>query len=457
MTTLLIQGGRLIDPARDVDATSDVLVEGGVVREVSLERDGLSGAARGGQVIDAEGCIVTPGLIDPHVHLREPNPAHEETILTGALASARGGFTTVCCMPNTNPPLDSAELIEFVRQRAVRANQAGGARVYPVGCGTKGRAGREPAEIGAMHEAGAVAFSDDGDAVADAEVLRRVLTNVRSVGSVFMQHCQDPVKTVGGVMNAGMLATRLGLTGWPGEAEYELLARDVELNRAIGCRYHAQHLSCAESVAVIRSARAARQPVSGEAAPHHMLLTEDACATYDPNTKVNPPLRSRADVNAIKQGVADGTITVLATDHAPHPMQRKNLSFAEAPFGFSMIECALPLYIKAVIDDGVLDWPGMIRLMTINAAQLVGLDKLGFGSLAPAPGSHRPQASPADITIIDPAHEWTIEPANFVSRGRNCPFAGWRVKGAAVATIVGGRVVHALQGGRLKGAAAMHI
>jgi dihydroorotase len=296
-----------------------------------------------------------------------------------------------------------------------------------------------------MHEAGAVAFSDDGDAIADPEVLRRVLTQVKAVGSVFMQHCQDPRKTVGSAMNAGANATRFGLTGWPAEAEFELLARDVELNRTIGARYHAQHLSCAESVHVIRKARASRQPVSGEAAPHHMLLTDNACASYDPNTKVNPPLRTQADVEAIRQGVAEGAVTVLATDHAPHPMHRKGMSYAEAPFGFSSIECALALYIKALIDDGVIDWPAMIRMMTINAAQLVGLDKLGYGALT--------AGSPADVTIIDPSHEWTIEPANFVSRGRNCPFAGWRVRGAALATIVGGRIVWLRDRARMTGAA----
>lgn len=440
MTPLIIQAGRVVDPARHVDATADVLVEAGVVRAISTKPGEL--AAANATVLNAEGCIVTPGLIDPHVHLREPNPAHEETILTGALASARGGFTTVCCMPNTNPPLDSAEIIEFVRERAVHAMQAGGARVYPVGCGTVGRAGERVADIAGMHEAGAVGFSDDGDAVADDDVLRKVLTGVKAVGSVFMQHCQDPAMTRGSVMNAGPLATRLGLTGWPREAEFQLLERDIELNRAIGCRYHAQHVSCAESVDAIRRARAAKLPVSGEAAPHHMLLTEEACATFDPNFKVNPPLRTRADMEAVKRGVADGTLTVLATDHAPHPMQRKQLSFAEAPFGFSMIECALPLYMRALIDDDVLDWPAMIAMMTIQAAKLVGLDALGFGTLAPG--------GPADITVIDPAHEWTIEPAKFVSRGRNCPFAGWNVKGAAMATIVGGRVVHVLDASRVK-------
>jgi dihydroorotase len=445
---LLIKDGRLIDPARGVDQTADVLVAGGVVRSVSFSPGELKSAIPEGQVLDAEGCFVTPGLIDPHVHLREPNPAHEETIRSGALASARGGFTTVCCMPNTNPPLDSAALIEFVRERAIHAMQAGGARVYPVGCGTVGRQGREPAEIAAMHDAGAVGFSDDGDAIADADVLRRVLTKVKGVGSVFMQHCQDPRKTVGSAMNEGAVATRLGLVGWPADAETELLARDINVNRTVGARYHAQHLSCAGSVDVICAAQSGGQPVSGEAAPHHMLLTDEACATYDPNTKVNPPLRSRADVEAIKHGVAEGVITVLATDHAPHPMHRKSLSFAEAPFGFSSIECALALYIKALIVDGVIDWSAMIRMMTINAAQLVGLDTLGYGSLA--------AGSPADITVIDPGHEWTIDSTAFVSRGRNCPFAGWRVKGAALATIVGGRVAYLRNQARMTGAAPQH-
>lgn len=447
MKQLLIKGGRLIDPAHGVDETADVLLVDGTVREISTHPGALKPADADGAVIDAEGCIVSPGLIDPHVHLRDPHPAHEETILSGGLACARGGFTTVCCMPNTSPALDSAAMIEFVRRRAAEALQAGGARVHAVGAATIGRAGEVPTDIEAICEAGAVAFSDDGDAVADEEVLRLVLMQVKAVGSVFMQHCQDPRETFGSVMNAGPVAMRLGLIGWPREAEHELLARDIKLNRGIGARYHAQHLSCAESVEEIRKARAARLPVTGEAAPHHMLLTDEACASYDPNTKVNPPLRTQRDVRAVKEGVADGTITVLGTDHAPHPLHKKSLSFADAPFGFSTIECALALYVKALIEDGVLDWPAMLRMMTINAATLVGLDAHGFGSLAPG--------SPADVTVIDPSHEWTIDPGAFISRGRNCPFAGWRVRGGAAATIIGGRAVHLRDRNRISGTAAV--
>lgn len=445
MHGILISSGRVIDPATGLDRIADVLVVDGVVREIA-EAGGLKSADPGTGVVrlDAQGCIVSPGLIDPHVHLREPHPAHEETILTGALACARGGFTTVCCMPNTSPALDSVAMMEFVRSRAMHAMQAGGARVYPVGCGTIGRQGKEPADIGAMSNAGAVAISDDGDAIADADVMRTVLSQVKASKSVFMQHCQDPAMTVGSAMNAGPVATRLGLVGWPAEAEVSIVERDIELNRSIGAKYHAQHMSCAGSVEAIRKARAAGEPVSGEAAPHHLLLTDEACASFDPNTKVNPPLRTQRDVDAIKQGVADGTLTILATDHAPHPMHKKSLSFAEAPFGFSSIECALALYTKAIIDGHVLDWPAMLRLMTINAAQLVGLDKLGFGSLK--------VGSPADITVIDPNHTWTIDTADFVSRGRNCPFQGWNVRGKAIATIISGNIVHTEDASRLTGA-----
>jgi len=430
MRELLIQGGRLIDPARGIDRTADLLLADGIVHAISF----MPGELHVSHTLNAEGCIVSPGLIDPHVHLREPNPAHEETILTGARASAAGGFTSVCCMPNTNPPLDSVQLIEFVRQRATHATQAGGARVYPIGCGTLERLGEIPAEISAMHDAGAVGFSDDGDAIADPVVMRHVLERVKAAGSIFMQHCQDPALTQGSAMNGGPLAARLGLVGWPAEAEVRIVERDIELNRAVGARYHAQHMSCAGSVEAIRKARREGQPVSGEAAPHHLLLTEQECAGFDPNTKVNPPLRTAHDVEAIRSAVADGTLTVLATDHAPHPMHRKSLSFAEAPFGFSCIECALALYIKALIQDGVLDWPAMLRMMTIEPARLVNLDRLGYGSL--------PVGAPADVTVIDPAHEWTITPEHFISRGRNCPFSGWRVQGHAVATIIGGTIVH---------------
>jgi dihydroorotase len=422
----LITGGRVIDPASGFDQTADVIVEDGVVREISttpLERDTRMG------IVDAEGCIVCPGLIDIHVHFREPHPTHRETIASGAASAINGGFTTVCVMPNTVPPLDSATMVEFIQHKAMLADQS---RVFVIGCATKGRKGEEPAEIGSMVRAGAVGFTDDGECVDDAGVICKVLRTVRSVDSVFMQHCQERSLTRGGVMNAGPLATKLGLGGWPTVAEEVIIERDVRLNRDIGARYHAQHVSSGGSVDILRRARAEKQPVSGEVSPHHLLLTEAACADYDTNAKMNPPLRTQREIDALKKAVADGTIDVLATDHAPHPPETKNTDFASASFGIVGLDCALPLYIQALIEDGVIDWPAMLAMMTINPARLVGVHRHGLGSIK--------VGETADITIIDPQMNWKIDPSEFASVGRNCPFGGRNVKGRAVAAMVGGRL-----------------
>jgi len=430
--SILIRGGRVIDPATGMDETADVLIQGGIVRAVSGTRGRLKSDAPQSErvsIIDAEGCIVAPGLVDIHVHLREPHPTHRETIASGAASAINGGFTTVCCMPNTNPALDSAALVEFIHHKA---SLAGLARVFTVGCASKGRKGEELAEIGSMAKAGAVGFSDDGEVVADAGLMQNVLRTCQAFDRVFMQHCQEPSLTRGGMMNAGPLATKLGLTGWPAIAEEIIIERDVRLNREIGCRYHAQHLSSGGSVDIIRRAHQAKQPVTGEVSPHHLLLTEAACAGYDTNAKMNPPLRTSADIDALKKAVAEGVITVLATDHAPHLPETKQTDFAAASFGVVGLDCALPLYAKALIDDGVLDWPTMLAMMTIYPARLVGLDQLGIGRLA--------TGLPADITIIDPEHHWCIDPAAFKTVARNCPFLGWEVKGRAETVIVGGQI-----------------
>ena len=428
---ILIQGGRVIDPASGFDQTADVLIQDGIVREISTQGNGMKSVGREfrGRVIDAEGCIVAPGLVDIHVHFREPSPTHRETVASGAASAINGGFTTVCCMPNTTPPLDSAAWVEFIHHKAQLAEKA---RVFVVGCATKGRKGEELAEIGSMVKAGAVAFSDDGEVVADAGVMAKALRTIAAYDSVFMQHCQEPTLTRGGVMNAGPLATKLGLGGWPAIAEEIIIERDIRLNRDIGCRYHAQHVSSGGSVEIIRKARAANHPVSGEVSPHHLLLTENACDGYDTNAKMNPPLRTQRDIDQLKEGVADGTITVLATDHAPHLPETKNTDFASASFGIVGLDCALPLYINALIEGGVIDWPALLAMMTITPARLVRLDQLGIGRIA--------KGLSGDITVIDPNLEWTIRTDEFASVGRNCPFEGWEVTGRAVATIVGGKL-----------------
>jgi len=438
MADLLLTGGRIIDPASGLDQTGDVLIRGGVVADIST-----SSLTSDAPTINCEGCIVSPGLLDIHVHFRDPDQAgtHEETIATGAAAAVAGGFTSVCCMPNTTPAIDSRAVVEAIQRRGEAANLA---RVFPVACGSIGRAGETVAPILDLVEAGAAAISDDGDGIADAGVMRRVLSLVAAADSVFMQHCQDPTLTRGAAMNAGPLATRLGLGGWPREAEELMLRRDLVLNRSIGARYHAQHLSVAESVTALREARAEGQPATGEASPHHLLLTEDACDGWNTLAKVNPPLRTAGDVAAITQGIAEGTITVLATDHAPHPAHSKNTDFASAAFGMVGLECALSLYREALIDGGVLDWPAMLAMMTCEPAAVSGLHHLGLGRLE--------VGGPADITVIDPDAAWTVEAARFCSKGRNCPFEGRAVRGRALATIVAGHLRHQSAGDRVDSA-----
>ncbi len=427
MADLLIQGGRVIDPASGFDQTADLLISDGVVAAIGpLPHDG------GVERIDAEGCIVAPGFIDVHVHFREPDPDHRETIAAGCAAAAGGGFTSICCMPNTRPPIDSPELVDFVQRRGRLAR---GSRVFAAGCASEARRGRRPARIAAMSEAGAVAFTDDGDCVVDAGLMAGILKTVRAARRCFMQHCQEPAMTRGASMNAGALATRLALGGWPAEAEQVIIERDVRLNRDIGCRYHAQHLSSRGSVELIREAvRGGGQPVTAEASPHHLSLTEHRCDGYDTSAKVNPPLRTADDVAGLKEGIADGSITILATDHAPHPPQSKLVEFEAAAFGIVGLETALPLYLNALVEDGVIDLPAMLAMMTCHPAGLLGIDRMGLGALA--------VGGPADVTVFDPHLEWVIRAGEFASTGRHCPFEGRAVRGRVIATVVAGRTVH---------------
>ena len=425
MPDLLIQGGRILDPLSGFDQTADLLISDGVVAAI-----GHLPHEDGTERLDAEGCIVAPGLIDVHVHFREPDPQHHETIAAGCAAAARGGFTAVCCMPNTRPPIDGPQLVDHVRQRG---RDAASTRVFAAGCATEGRLGRRPSAIEAMTRAGAVAFTDDGVCVADAGLMQKILKTVRTSGRCFMQHAEEPSMTRGAAMNAGVLATRLALGGWPAEAEQVVLERDFRLNRGIGCRYHAQHLSSSGSVELVRQARSGDQPVTAEASPHHLLLTEELCDGYDTRAKVNPPLRTSNDIDGLKEGIADGTITILATDHAPHPPHRKEVEFEAAAFGIVGLEAALPLYMKALLDDGVIDLCAMLAMMTCNPARVLGIDRMGLGALA--------VGGPADVTVIDPHMEWTIRADEFASTGRNCPFDGWTVRGRAIATVVAGEMV----------------
>jgi dihydroorotase len=425
MATTLLRGGRVLCAASGLDQTADVLLAGGRVAAVSARRGEL--AAGDAAVVDCDGLLVCPGLIDPHVHLREPGGEHKETIASGTAAALAGGFSSVCCMPNTTPCLDSAPLVEFVRLRAREANHA---RVFVAGAATVGRSGEQLAPMAAMARAGAVAFTDDGEGIASAQVMLRVLQMAKAVGRPFMQHCQEPSLTQGASMNSGVLQARLGHGGWPSVAEELMLQRDLMLNRAVGARYHAQHLSAAGSADLLRAARAAGQPVSGEVSPHHLLLTEDACDGDRTDAKMNPPLRTARDVEALRAAVADGTIDVLATDHAPHSPAEKARDFASAPFGIIGLEHALPLYREALVDSGAIGWPRLVELMSLQPARLLGLDAMGLGTLR--------VGAPADVTVIDPDAAWRVDPASGRSKSRNTPFAGRALRGRAVHVFVDG-------------------
>ncbi|HUN80961.1 MAG TPA: dihydroorotase [Phycisphaerae bacterium] len=423
---IIIKNGRVIDPSQSMDSAADVLVQSG---KISAVGPGLKPPASNSEIeiIDATDCIVCPGLIDMHVHLREPGREDAETIASGAAAAAAGGFTAVACMPNTEPAIDSEAMIEFVYRQAARAGKA---RVYPIGAITKGRDGKELAEMGQMVRAGAVAFSDDGVGVADPSVMLRAMQYAAMFDKPIIQHCEDASLATGGCMNAGPTALRLGLAGIPAMAEEIMLQRDLLIAENTGARYHVAHISTAGAVELVREAKSRGVRVSTEVCPHHLLLTEECCDSYDPNYKMNPPLRSARDVEACIAGVLDGTIDCLVTDHAPHNRSLKELDFQAAPFGIVGLETALGLFIKALVAPGHLDWPGLIALMSTNPAKVLGLK---LGTLAPG--------ADADITIIDPQAAWTVDSANFQSKSRNTPFEGWRLSGRANCCIVGGQAV----------------
>jgi dihydroorotase len=419
---LLIHGGRVVDPSQDLDGRFDVMLEDGAVARI----DGRIAKSKGLELLDATGLVVTPGLIDMHVHLREPGYEYKETVATGAAAAVAGGFSAVACMANTNPVNDNGAVTEYIRERA---SEAGLARVYPIGAVSVGLNGTQLAEIGEMHAAGIVAISDDGRPVADAGLMRRALEYSALFHLPVIAHEEDPALVAGGVMNEGPTSFRLGLRGVPAAAEEVMVARDIALLERTGGKLHIAHLSTEGSVDLVRRAKQRGLPVSAEITPHHFTLTDEAVGCYDTNAKMNPPLRTAADVRALVEGLRDGVIDVIATDHAPHHRDEKEVEFERAAHGIIGLETALPLSLRLVREESV-PLAVLLRALTVNPARILGIPCGGVsvGSLA-------------DIAVIDPEWTWNVVTENLRSRSRNTPFGGWDMRGAALATVVGGRVV----------------
>lgn len=421
---ILIKGGRVIDPSRRTDGIADVYLADGRVASVGLNIKGEDGC----QIIEAKGKVVTPGLIDLHVHLREPGFEDLETVATGAMAAAAGGFTAVCAMPNTDPPLDNQGAIGFVISQA---QKAGKARVYPIGTISVGQKGEKLSEFGELLGAGAVAMSDDGKPVMSSHLMRTALEYAKTFGVPVADHCEEITLAEGGAMHEGIVATRLGLKGIPAAAEEIHVARDIILSELTGGHIHLCHMSTSGSAELIRRAKDKGLRVTAEVTPHHFTLTHEACVGYNTNAKMNPPLREAADVEALREALKDGTVDVIATDHAPHHYDAKEREFDDAPNGILGLETAFGLAITELVRPGIVSLPDLLYRMSTRPAQVFKL-----------PGGSLTVGAPADIAILDPEVEWTVEPSRFFSKSRNTPFGGRRLFGRAELTIVRGRVVY---------------
>jgi dihydroorotase len=437
--TLILRGGRVIDPANDIDRVTDVVVRDGRVVRVG------DGGGEDAETLDVSGLVVTPGFVDIHTHLREPGQEHKETVATGTAAAAHGGFTTVCAMPNTTPAIDNRSVVEFVQRQAAGMP----ARVLVIGAITKGRAGKELAEMGELAEAGVIGFSDDGDGVADAQLMRRALEYASRFGLPLIQHPEDPVLIGGGVMHEGWVATRLGLKGRPAAAEEAMVARDIQLAELTGGHVHLTHLTSAGSVELVRQAKRRGLRVTADVTPHHLTLTHDLVlrspaigdGPYDTNAKVNPPLREARDLAACIQGVRDGTLDAVATDHAPHASTDKLSEFDTAAPGLTMLETALGLVLRAV-ESGGLDLATAVARLTVGPVRALGLDRrpglAGLGTLSPG--------APADVTVFDPAATWTVTAPALRSKGKNTPLLGQELRGRVRLTLLGGEIVYREEG-----------
>jgi dihydroorotase len=423
MRPILIRGGRVIDPSRGADGVADVYLQDGKVASVGRDL----GTPDEAIVLEAAGKIVTPGLIDLHVHLREPGQEDVETVATGAMAAAAGGFSAVCAMPNTDPVTDNQAAVGFIVSQAQRAGKA---RVYPIGAISLGQKGQQLAEFGELVGAGAVAVSDDGKPVVSSHLMRTALEYARTFGIPVADHCEDPTLSAGGAMHEGIVSTRLGLKGVPAAAEEIMVARDILLAELTGGHVHLCHMSTRGSVELIRRAKEKGLRVTAEACPHHFTLTHESCEGYNTNAKMSPPLREAEDREAVRQGLSDGTIDVICTDHAPHHYDAKEREFDDAPNGIIGLETALGLAITELVDTGLLTWCDLVNRMSTMPAKIF---KLPGGTLA--------AGSPADVAITDPKVGWVVNPAEFYSKSRNTPFGGRRLTGRAEITIVRGQVV----------------
>lgn len=421
---MVLRGGRVVDPSQDLDARRDVLLADG--RVAALGEEGLEAPSEAREV-DVSGLVVTPGLIDLHVHLREPGGEHKETIASGARAAAAGGFTAICAMPNTDPVIDSPATVGFV---AAAGREAGAARVYPTGALSLGQKGEHLTEFGELVDAGAVAVTDDGNPVMESGLMRLALEYAQSFDIPVADHPEDLGLSRGGVMNEGVVSTRLGLKGKPNASEDAHIVRELLLAELTGGHVHIQHVSTRYGVEAIRRAKAQGVRVTAEASPHHLVLTEEAVEGYRTDAKMNPPLRTEEDRDAVRQGLRDGTLDVVATDHAPHHYDEKEQALDDAPFGVVGLETALGIGLTHAVGEGLVDLPTLIQRMSTAPARAFNLPG---GTLAPD--------SAADVTVFHPEEEWTVEPERFESQGRNTPFAGWRLVGRPRMTVVGGRVV----------------
>jgi dihydroorotase len=419
---ILVKNGRIIDPSQGIDRIGDILIEKGRIVQI-----GKAIKVKSAETIPAEGKIVAPGFVDMHTHLREPGREEVETIETGLSAAISGGFTTVSAMPNTDPPCDSQAHVKFLLDRATEVKLG---NILPVGTITKARGGQQMSEMGELKQAGCRAVSDDGDPVADAGLMRRAMEYASMVDLLVISHCEDKTLSADGVMHEGYWSTVLGLGPIPAEAESTIVERDIRLAELTGARLHIAHVSTAKSVEIIRSAKKEGVKVTAEVTPHHFTLSDEDLRTFDTNMKVSPPLCSAEDVRALKKGIKDGTIDVIATDHAPHLENEKEKEFDYAPFGMIALETALPLAVMKLVDEGYLDWSGLIQKLSMNPSKILKYDR---GSLK--------EKAVADIVIIDPDKEWTYTRDRIRSRSSNSPFIGWNMRSAARDVIVGGKVV----------------